>query len=127
MSVILNASPIIRTRVTQEIESKNRRKQVAAVIDSFLDRSVGNTSRTDEMMASICTNCQKEAVRDSFCIPIFMHDAPLTIVSIPSRKSMPKNRQAHRGARGSMLIASGYVIKASPGPPVAAVATGRPV
>uniref|UniRef100_A0A182QJZ1 Uncharacterized protein n=1 Tax=Anopheles farauti TaxID=69004 RepID=A0A182QJZ1_9DIPT len=44
------------TLVTQGSDIKKRRKHVPAVISSFLDRTAGNTSSTDETIASICTN-----------------------------------------------------------------------
>ena len=41
-----------------------------------------------------------------------------TCVSIPTVKSIKKNKTAQRGETGNLEIASGYVMKASPGPKI---------
>jgi hypothetical protein len=44
--------------------------------------------------------------------------AALTRLSIPSRYSMKKKRTAHNCGKGNIVIASGYVTKAKPGPKI---------
>lgn len=51
----------------------------------------------------------------------------LTQESTPSVYSIRKKHMAKTLAYGSKAIASGYMTKASPGPPVATVSTGIPV
>lgn len=51
----------------------------------------------------------------------------LTQLSKPSKNNIIKNKTAHKCGKGSIEIASGYVTKARPGPPVATVETGNPV
>jgi hypothetical protein len=41
-----------------------------------------------------------------------------TCASIPTVKSIKKNKTAQRGETGNLEIASGYVMKASPGPKI---------
>jgi len=50
----------------------------------------------------------------------------LTTLSMPSKKSIKKNMSAQSCGTGSKAMASGYVTKASPAPPVATDSTGMP-
>lgn len=51
----------------------------------------------------------------------------LTTVPRPNKKSIKKNKTAHKCDTGNIEIASGYATKANPGPLVATLLTGNPV
>lgn len=86
-------------------------------------RKRGYSSRLAEMIASIWTNykkCLKKSQFDSL-------SKSNTSLSNPRKNSIRKNMIAQNWGNGSIPIASGYVINAKAGPPVATDDTGIPV
>ena len=88
-------SQYIPASVQHGMPSKKRTADDRKVIKPLFDRNFpGYKSISDVIMASIVVNCE----------------------SRPRVKSIMKNRSAHKGETGSLVMASGYATNARPNP-----------
>lgn len=87
----------------------------------------GYSSRNEEIIASICTNCNwKFKVPIDFSQIYHIFKKKLTTMSSPRKNSIRKKMIAQNWGNGSMPKHSGYVMKLNAGPPVATDDTGKP-
>lgn len=116
-------------RVMNMVEAAHIRKQVRRVTQLFDFRKCGYSSISAEMIASSWTNWNRniELIESMKALASGPRYFVRTQLSSPRKNSIMKKMIAQNCGNGNIPIASGYVMNAKDGPPVATDETGKPV